>query len=35
MIIMTGTLTPITPIEAGSTYTAEFSALGMVEKRFV
>jgi 2-keto-4-pentenoate hydratase len=35
MVVMTGTLTPITPIERGSTYTGTFSTLGIVEKRFV
>ena len=35
MIVMTGTLTPITPIEPGSTYQANFSTLGKVEKSFV
>ncbi len=35
MIVMTGTLTAITPIEPGSTYTARFSTLGKVEKTFV
>jgi 2-keto-4-pentenoate hydratase len=35
MLVMTGTLTPITPIERGSTYTGTFSTLGIVEKRFV
>lgn len=34
-IVMTGTLTPITPIERGSSYTGTFSTLGVVEKRFV
>jgi 2-keto-4-pentenoate hydratase len=34
MIIMTGTLTPITPIERGSTYIGAFSTLGTVEKTF-
>jgi 2-oxopent-4-enoate/cis-2-oxohex-4-enoate hydratase len=34
MVVMTGTLTPITPIEAGATYTATFSTLGAVESRF-
>jgi 2-keto-4-pentenoate hydratase len=34
MVVMTGTLTPITPIERGSTYTGTFSTLGIVEKRF-
>ena len=31
---MTGTLTPITPIEAGSTYVAAFGSLGPVSKSF-
>ena len=35
MVVMTGTLTPITPIERGSTYVASFSSLGSVEKTFV
>jgi 2-keto-4-pentenoate hydratase len=34
MVVMTGTLTPITPIERGSTYTGAFSTLGKVETRF-
>jgi 2-oxo-3-hexenedioate decarboxylase/2-keto-4-pentenoate hydratase len=34
-LVMTGTLTPITPIERGSTYVASFSTLGSVEKTFV
>lgn len=33
-LVMTGTLTPILPIERGSTYRASFSTLGMVEKHF-
>jgi 2-keto-4-pentenoate hydratase len=33
-LVMTGTLTPITPIEPGATYTATFSTLGRVEKTF-
>jgi 2-keto-4-pentenoate hydratase len=33
-LVMTGTLTPITPIEAGSTYVASFSTLGRVETTF-
>ncbi|MEA3407578.1 MAG: hypothetical protein U9R48_05800 [Chloroflexota bacterium] len=33
--IMTGTLTPIIPIEPPATYRAHFSTLGLVEKRFV
>jgi len=32
---MTGTLTPILPIEKGSTYVASFSTLGEVSKTFV
>jgi 2-keto-4-pentenoate hydratase len=35
MVVMTGTLTPITPIERGSTYTGAFSTLGSVTKTFV
>jgi 2-keto-4-pentenoate hydratase len=35
LLVMTGTLTPITPIAAGSTYVAQFSTLGKVEKTFV
>jgi 2-keto-4-pentenoate hydratase len=35
MVVMTGTLTAITPIEKGSTYVASFSTLGSVEKTFV
>jgi 2-keto-4-pentenoate hydratase len=34
-LVMTGTLTPITPIERGSTYLGTFSTLGVVEKTFV
>ena len=34
MLVMTGTLTPITPIERGSTYVASFNTLGVVEKTF-
>lgn len=34
-VVMTGTLTPITPIERGATYVATFSTLGRVEKTFV
>lgn len=34
MLVMTGTLTPITPIERGSTYVASFSTLGAVEMTF-
>jgi len=33
-LVMTGTLTPITPIEPGATYVATFATLGQVEKRF-
>jgi 2-keto-4-pentenoate hydratase len=33
-LVMTGTLTAITPIEAGSTYVATFSTLGRVQKTF-
>jgi 2-keto-4-pentenoate hydratase len=33
-LVMTGTLTPITPIERGSTYVASFSTLGSVETTF-
>jgi 2-keto-4-pentenoate hydratase len=33
-IIMTGTLTPITPVKKGSDYTARFSTLGQVNVRF-
>jgi 2-keto-4-pentenoate hydratase len=35
MVVMTGTLTPITPIERGSTYVGSFSTLGSVEQTFV
>jgi len=35
MLVMTGTLTPIAPIERGSTYVATFSTLGRVETTFV
>ncbi len=35
MVVMTGTLTPITPIVAGSSYVGAFSTLGSVEKTFV
>jgi 2-keto-4-pentenoate hydratase len=35
MLVMTGTLTPILPIAAGSTYAGEFSTLGRIEKTFV
>ncbi len=34
MLVMTGTLTPITPIERGSKYVASFSTLGAVEMTF-
>jgi len=34
-IVMTGTLTPILPIEKGSTYVAAFSSLGEVTQTFV
>lgn len=34
-LVMTGTLTPILPIEKGSRYVASFSTLGDVEKTFV
>lgn len=34
-LVMTGTLTPITPIERGATYVATFSTLGRVEKTFI
>ena len=34
-LVMTGTLTPIIPIEAPATYKATFSTLGVVQKRFV
>ncbi len=34
-VVMTGTLTPITPIEKGSTYVATFSTLGEVRMKFV
>jgi 2-keto-4-pentenoate hydratase len=34
MLVMTGTLTPITPIERGSTYVASFSTLGAVQMTF-
>jgi 2-keto-4-pentenoate hydratase len=33
-LVMTGTLTPILPIERGSSYRATFCTLGAVEKRF-
>jgi 2-oxo-3-hexenedioate decarboxylase/2-keto-4-pentenoate hydratase len=33
-LVMTGTLTPITPIERGATYVATFSTLGQVEQSF-
>ena len=35
MVVMTGTLTPITPIVAGAHYVGAFSTLGSVEKTFV
>lgn len=35
MVIMTGTLTPSTPIVRGSTYVGQFSTLGRVEISFV
>jgi 2-keto-4-pentenoate hydratase len=35
MVVMTGTLTPILPIVAGSNYVGTFSTLGAVEKAFV
>jgi 2-keto-4-pentenoate hydratase len=34
-LVMTGTLTPILPIERGSTYVGSFETLGRVEKSFV
>jgi len=34
-IVMTGTLTPILPIEKGATYVAKFSTLGEVTATFV
>ncbi|HEY5487836.1 MAG TPA: fumarylacetoacetate hydrolase family protein [Candidatus Limnocylindrales bacterium] len=34
MVVMTGTLTPILPIEAGSSYVGRFATLGVVEKSF-
>jgi 2-keto-4-pentenoate hydratase len=34
-LVMTGTLTPITPIEAGAHYSATFTSLGRVETSFV
>ena len=34
-LVMTGTLTPILPIEKGSTYVASFTTLGDVSKSFV
>jgi 2-keto-4-pentenoate hydratase len=33
-VIMTGTLTPITPVQKGTAYTARFSTLGQVTVRF-
>jgi 2-keto-4-pentenoate hydratase len=35
MVVMTGTLTPILPIVAGSKYVGTFSTLGVVDKTFV
>ncbi len=35
MVIMTGTLTPIIPIQRGVRYVGQFSTLGSVEKTFV
>ncbi|MFI5259340.1 MAG: 2-keto-4-pentenoate hydratase [Candidatus Limnocylindrales bacterium] len=35
MLVMTGTITPVTPIEQGSAYSASFSTLGSVQKTFV
>ena len=35
MVIMTGTLTPSTPIVRGSTYVGQFSTLGQVEISFI
>jgi len=35
IVVMTGTLTPITPIAQGSTYVGSFSTLGSVVKAFV
>lgn len=35
MLVMTGTITPVTPIERGSIYSASFSTLGSVQKTFV
>lgn len=34
-MVMTGTLTPILPIERGSEYTAEYSSLGELSMRFI
>lgn len=34
-LVMTGTLTPILPIERGSSYTAEYSRLGELSMRFI
>jgi len=34
-LVMTGTLTPILPIEAPALYVAEFSTLGRVEKKYI
>ena len=35
MVVMTGSLTPVIPVERASQYVATFSTLGTVEKRFV
>ena len=35
MLVMTGTITPVIPIERGSLYAALFSTLGSVQKTFV
>jgi len=35
MVVMTGTLTPILPIERGASYVGSFATLGSVEKTFV
>jgi 2-keto-4-pentenoate hydratase len=35
MVVMTGSLTTVTPVERASRYVASFSRLGTVEKRFV
>jgi 2-keto-4-pentenoate hydratase len=34
-LVMTGTITPVTPIRQGSAYSASFSTLGSVQKTFV